>query len=63
VRRPQRSASSCQVVEGDHAAVRMSTISGNQTRCASPEGTRHLLVWAVRPSPPSRASRAMPRPT
>lgn len=56
VTRWQMSSSSSHVVEGDHAAVRTSIISGNQTRCASPEGTRHLLDQAVRPAQPTTSS-------
>jgi hypothetical protein len=40
VSRLHKSASSFQSVAADHADVSASTISGNQTRSASPEGIR-----------------------
>ncbi len=49
VRRLQRSASSPQVIDSDQDDLRVSINSGNQTRCASPDGTSAppSLKWST----------------
>jgi hypothetical protein len=63
VRCEQRSARSSQVVDGDHAAVRSASISGNQTRCASPEGIRSLSPPDEKADSMAAYHRPLPRET
>ena len=53
VMRRQKSTNSSHVIALDHVLLSYSSISGNQTRCASPAG--------ISPSPPSRACPATSR--